>query len=144
MSEVTIPQAIEAITKAMLEDKSEGSYYYSWQANIAMSFVDEYQRWAEKYSVVNDHPIHSIANQAAKNFLDLLCAKPMTEGSKLEPVIEVVNESYNQAIDNAIELVKERATISLDDKAFYKKFNTYRYPYGAIISEFEALKKPLP
>ena len=73
--ESDIPNAVTVITKEMLSDKSEGSYYYSWQANIAMAFQDEYRRWAEKFNVVNDHPIHSISNQAAKNFLDLLCSK---------------------------------------------------------------------
>ena len=67
----SVAKAIERITTAMNNDKSPGSYYYSWQANIAMAFVDEWNRW--------DKPecyIHEVANNAAKNFLELLCAKP--------------------------------------------------------------------
>ena len=71
--EVDIPSAIKVLTKALLEDKSEGSYYYSWQANIAMSFIDEYQRFNPHMSDGNKHILHTIANNAAKNFLDLLC-----------------------------------------------------------------------
>jgi len=60
----------------------------------------------------------------------------------LKNTFKIPNQAYNQAIDHVLELIKVRAVISPDDKAFYKKFNTYRYPYGAMISEFEALKKP--
>jgi hypothetical protein len=49
----------------MLEDED---YFYSWQANIAMKFIDEYNRH-EGY--VNRKHLHKIANQAAKNFLKL-------------------------------------------------------------------------
>lgn len=67
----SVAKSIERITTEMNNDKSPGSYYYSWKANIAMSFLDEWNRW--------DKPecyIHEVANNAAKNFLDLLCAKP--------------------------------------------------------------------
>ncbi len=70
-------EAIKVLQKHLREDKSEGSYYYSWQANIAMAFKDECGRYYGegcendgKYLEVSD--IHTIANQAAKNFLDLL------------------------------------------------------------------------
>jgi len=72
----TIPEAITVITDAMNEDKSEGSYYYSWQANIAMAFQDEYNRSKEKVDFLDDLNIHAISNNAAKNFLNMLCAKP--------------------------------------------------------------------
>lgn len=60
-------------------DKSEGSNYYGWQANIAMAFKDRYSQYKQKEStsaVLSDWDIHKIANQAAKNFLDTLCIKP--------------------------------------------------------------------
>jgi len=84
-TEITVKEAIEVITNAMLEDKSEGSYYYSWQANIAMAFVDEYARRKERhYQMSPPHMpfepnIYEIANDAAKNFLNLLCSKPQNE-----------------------------------------------------------------
>lgn len=48
--------------------KKDPDYYYSWQANIAMAFIDEYYRSKEKN-------IHEISNNAAKYFLDLLGSK---------------------------------------------------------------------
>lgn len=67
-TDIPISKAIEVLQKELNKDKFEGSYYYSWQANIAMAFKDEFNRTPEVFK--ND--IHNIANQAAKNFLDLL------------------------------------------------------------------------
>lgn len=50
--------------------KRDPEVYYSWQANIAMSFVDAYSRDQKRYK--NHADIHSIANEAARHFLDLL------------------------------------------------------------------------
>lgn len=69
--ESDIPNAIKALTKALAEDTSEGSYYYTWQANIAMAFYDEYRREMGDSPKMNVF-IHEIANNAAKNFLNLL------------------------------------------------------------------------
>lgn len=52
------------------------------------------------------------------------------------------DESYNKAISDAIELIKQKALISIDDKAFFKKFGTYRHPYCSLISDLEQLIKP--
>ena len=71
-----LKEAIEVLIDALKEDKSEGSYYYSWQANIAMSFVDEFNRNPGEYTSNVEYPLLlEIANQAAKNFLDLLIKK---------------------------------------------------------------------
>lgn len=51
--------------------KGDPGYYYTWQANIAMAFKDEYNRATENGKIVGID-LHSIANNAAKNFLDLL------------------------------------------------------------------------
>jgi len=58
---------IEKLKKALREDKE---LYYGYQSNIAMAFYDEYRRNDKKYKNLQD--IHLIANNAAKNFLDLL------------------------------------------------------------------------
>lgn len=69
-----ISEAIKTITNALKEDKSEGSYYYSWQANIAMAFKDEFEnRMGEQDTCVGKQTLHIISNEGAKNFLDLLC-----------------------------------------------------------------------
>jgi hypothetical protein len=48
--------------------------YYAWQANIAMAFKDEISRsgFVEGDQFPEPEFFHKIANQAAKNFLDLL------------------------------------------------------------------------
>ena len=67
--EPTLEEAIKVLQKHLREDKSEGSYYYSWQANIAMAFYDEARRqYPETYAI----DFHNVANLAAKNFLDNL------------------------------------------------------------------------
>ena len=70
-----LKEAIETLCNALREDKSEGSYYYSWQANIAMSFKDEYNRVNKNHLSTSDYEIHHIANKAAENFLNLLISK---------------------------------------------------------------------
>jgi hypothetical protein len=62
-----ISNAVKLLVKEL---KKDNSYYYSWQANIAMSFKDEYNRYCKRYK--NRTDIHKIANNAAKNFLNLL------------------------------------------------------------------------
>jgi len=57
----------EAIDKLRTELSKDDSYYYSWQSNIAMAFLDELVKWG--YRLPDQH---EIANQAAKNFLDML------------------------------------------------------------------------
>ncbi len=63
----------KACKKVFKELRKDEGYYYSWQANIAMSFKDEYDRCLKKYK--NQKDIHQIANIAAKNFLNLLIGK---------------------------------------------------------------------
>jgi hypothetical protein len=58
---ISIKKAMEVLTKALSEDKSEGSYYYGWQSNIACAIMD------------NSDVDHQKANIIAKKFLDLLC-----------------------------------------------------------------------
>lgn len=65
-----VPNAMKILKAALSENKSEGSYYYSWQANIAMAFFDQF---------INDHEgsltqrqLSEVSNKAAKKFLDLL------------------------------------------------------------------------
>lgn len=63
-SEMTLSEAVEAVTEALREDED---YRRSWQANIAMAFQDEYARAQSK------DLIHEIANRAATYFLSSLC-----------------------------------------------------------------------
>lgn len=58
-----ISKEIEVLVAALKNDKD---YYYSWQANIAMSIVDQF---AEKG--LSGHFVVDSANIAAKNFLEM-------------------------------------------------------------------------
>lgn len=57
---------IEKLLRELRKDKTEGSYYYSWQANIAVAMQDAYRDAEDKSD------IHKISNEGAKRFLDLL------------------------------------------------------------------------
>lgn len=71
---ITTKEAVEQLIKALKEDPE---YYYSWQANIAMSFQDEYSKRFKGQTLYPEGEtpaiIAEIANEAAKNFLNLLC-----------------------------------------------------------------------
>lgn len=73
MEDRELQEAIKVLQKCLREDKSPGSYYDSWKANIAMAFVDEIERMDEdmgrKFMYSNRI---EIANQSAINFLELL------------------------------------------------------------------------
>jgi hypothetical protein len=65
----------EAVAHLAKELKADPDFYYSYQANIAMAFKDEFHRQAGQPGEVhhvNSDDIHEIANTAAKNFLNLL------------------------------------------------------------------------
>ena len=55
-----IPLAMEIIRKELAADKSEGSWYYSWQSNIACTVMD------------NSDIEHDKANEIAIKFLEML------------------------------------------------------------------------
>lgn len=67
-------KAVKTLSKALRKDKD---LYYGYQANIAMSFKDEYYRQLKKkdYRYMNGENIHNVANEAAKSFLNLLIKK---------------------------------------------------------------------
>ena len=62
-----IKKEIDVLRKVLKKDKD---YYFGWQSNIAMAFYDEAKRNKVKISSVK---LHEISNNAAKNFLTLLC-----------------------------------------------------------------------
>lgn len=72
--ETPLQRAIQVLCNAIREDKSEGSLYHAYQCNIAMSFKDEFFRECG-YGDVSRELLHKIANEAAKNFLNLLISK---------------------------------------------------------------------
>lgn len=59
----------EILTKALQEDED---YRRTWKDNIAMAFKDEYWR-TNLWFAPTRNEIHEIANNAADNFLNILC-----------------------------------------------------------------------
>jgi hypothetical protein len=55
--------------------KADEDYRRSWKANLAISFKDEYYRTykVKGFSENELTEIHNVANNAADNFLKLLC-----------------------------------------------------------------------
>lgn len=69
MKNTKFENAINAFANTLRKD---GEMYYAYQSNIAMAFVDESRRQNSRDSYKK---LHKVANQAAKNFLDLLISK---------------------------------------------------------------------
>ena len=70
----------EAIKKVKSELHKDKELFYAFQANIAMQFVDENRRQGSRDSYKK---VHGVANEAAKNFLNLLIAKrPRSKGNR--------------------------------------------------------------
>jgi len=69
---MTIQESVSRLTQEL---KSDPSYRITWQADIAMAFYDracQYKKKTnKKYLSMVD--IHTIANDAANSFLNLLC-----------------------------------------------------------------------
>lgn len=64
----------EAVDKIIYELETDKDYYYMWQANIAMAYIDN-EAWYKqktKKKFLNHEDKHVIANNAAKYFLDIL------------------------------------------------------------------------
>lgn len=72
--------AMDYLKEALKADKTEGySYYYGWKSNIAMSFFDAVRNHADNaasasapYYEISKNNLHSICNNAAINFLEIL------------------------------------------------------------------------
>lgn len=69
MDEEQLKNSVEILCENLQNDEA---LYIAWQANIAMAFKDEYARQIKMSKALD---IHSISNNAAKNFLDLLTRK---------------------------------------------------------------------
>jgi len=67
MKKTKISEAVSVLTKALKKDER---FFMSYQANIAMAFYDEYRRTGNNLS---HSKVHTVANKAAINFLNLWC-----------------------------------------------------------------------
>jgi len=66
---ITIADAVTCLTNALRDDPD---YFMTWQANIAMAFVDECCRHPTKPSRTK---MHGMANTGAINFLNMLISQ---------------------------------------------------------------------
>lgn len=64
-----LKKAIKILFKELRKDKE---LYYAWQSNIAMAFKDKYFTERKNKRYLNNEDIHNLANDAARNFLNLL------------------------------------------------------------------------
>lgn len=62
---IEVKEAVECLVTAL---KADPGFYYSYQANIAMAFVDQFST-----PYPDGFDLHKMANEAAKTFLDRLC-----------------------------------------------------------------------
>lgn len=65
-----LKEAVSVLVTELNADKSEGSYYHTWQANIAMCFFDECK---EQGSQMESSALAKLCNDGAKRFLEHLC-----------------------------------------------------------------------
>lgn len=76
---ISVADAIARIRLELLKDKEPGSYYHTWQCNIAMCFYDK----VNSVYRFNDLPmdtlladnLHKMCNEAAENFLNVFLCK---------------------------------------------------------------------
>jgi len=65
-----VKEAVKVLGESLTKDPD---LYYAYQANIAMAFVDEFNKESEHHGKISAaFSIHHIANQAAINFLNNL------------------------------------------------------------------------
>ncbi len=72
MKETKLQEGLTNITNALKRDEQ---FYYAYKANIAMAFKDRVSQYKKEKNkkVLSNEDIHIIANEAADNFLKLLC-----------------------------------------------------------------------
>lgn len=73
MFPVELKSAIDVLKAELKADCSEGSYYHSWQSNIAMAYLDAHKKvMPETGNNLPDHILAQIGNAAAGMFLNNL------------------------------------------------------------------------
>lgn len=76
--EVPQPRLVSPIDALVSALKNDDGYRETWKANLAMAFVDEYKKWGDGQSIggpADRMELHLLANKAADNFLNTLCAQ---------------------------------------------------------------------
>ena len=77
--EEAVCHAVETLVMALKEDKD---LYFAYQSNIAMAFYDELRK---RYNFsINRMDLSEMCNQAAVNFLELLCSERGFKGKEKE------------------------------------------------------------
>lgn len=66
----------DAVTHLCHALKTDEGYWITWRANIALAFIDEYNRSSAEVTM------HAMAEKAADNFLNLLCSQACSPGAE--------------------------------------------------------------
>lgn len=87
-----------AVTTLAQALKSDEALFYAYQSNIAMAFYDEVRRHDIH---ISHEKLHEIANNGAKNFLQLFVGQAIAsapeEKSQSEPAAEAItNKTTNK------------------------------------------------
>ncbi len=84
--EITLAEAIQKLRDELKKDQSQGSYFYGWQSNLAMSFVDVFnKKLCGQDQIVSSATLYKVSNDAAISFL----SKIMNTGIKnIEPMYD--------------------------------------------------------
>ena len=88
--ETELSKAVKILAKHLNDDID---YRKSWQANIAMAVIDQYNRLDPMVQKLN---IHAIANTGARHFLDLLCKDALQSSLPSEHEVKgIVRDAFN-------------------------------------------------
>lgn len=70
-----LAEAVKVLQEELAKDKEPGSYYGSWQANIAQCMMSEFQSGIGASLSIDTDILHKIVNEGVKNFLDLFISR---------------------------------------------------------------------
>jgi len=71
-----LESAIKCLCYHLEKDKEPNGIYNTWQSNIAMAFINAFNKYAQDHEIegsAKNFVVKDIANNAAKNFLNSLC-----------------------------------------------------------------------
>lgn len=101
---ISLEDAMQVITRELIIDED---YRMGWLANIAMAFMDAYQNKQQFRNEAHRLTIHEIANEAALNFIRLLCDDHTLTSPYLENIKKKRNEEAVEHHDELWEKVQK-------------------------------------
>lgn len=93
--EVSIAEAVQALTKALKEDNE---YRHGWEANITMAFVDHFDFLYAKHSMTERKLIVELARGAAAAFIDQFIGKDMGDADGMAALAKLHNTAGQEPV----------------------------------------------